>query len=129
MPKKFTSVSQKIGKLGEDIACKYLGGKGYFIIECNYTAQCGELDIVAKKGSVLYFIEVKSSMSDGSNPLPRVLPMENMNKKKVERLRKIVIHYLTAKKIHWEWEFHVIIVDINPKTRVARVNMMENVII
>lgn len=51
---------QKIGRLGEDIAVKYLENRGFEIIERNYLKKCGEIDIIAKKGKILHFTEVKS---------------------------------------------------------------------
>ncbi len=51
---------QKIGKIGEDCACKYLENAGYKIIDRNYLKKWGEIDIVAKKGKKIHFIEVKS---------------------------------------------------------------------
>lgn len=60
MPKVFTSKSQKVGELGESLAEKYLVGKGYKIIERNYTISQGEIDIVAKSGDSIVFVEVKA---------------------------------------------------------------------
>ncbi|MDX9802372.1 MAG: YraN family protein [Spirochaetia bacterium] len=48
------------GKSGEDKACKYLEKKGYTVIARNYRSKKGEIDIVAKDGSFLVFVEVKS---------------------------------------------------------------------
>ncbi|MDP3764699.1 MAG: YraN family protein [bacterium] len=39
----------KVGKAGEDIACKYLKNKGYKIIERNFRRKWGEIDIVCLK--------------------------------------------------------------------------------
>lgn len=51
---------QTIGKLGEDEAVRLLSEKGYRI-ECrNYQTPYGELDIVARDGRILVFVEVKS---------------------------------------------------------------------
>jgi putative endonuclease len=60
MPKVFTSKSQKTGELGENLAEKYLKKKGYRIIERNYTIPQGEIDIIAKEGNDLIFVEVKA---------------------------------------------------------------------
>src|SRR3990167_3686565 len=60
MPKIFTSEKQKIGKLGEDIACRFLVKHKFSVICQNYTKKWGELDIVAEKDKKLHFIEVKS---------------------------------------------------------------------
>ena len=47
--KKFTSKSQKIGELGEDLACKFLMKHEFIISERNYTRKWGEIDIIAEK--------------------------------------------------------------------------------
>jgi len=60
MPKVFTSKTQQIGEIGENIAVKFLMKHGFAILERNYTKKWGEIDIIAKKSNKLYFIEVKS---------------------------------------------------------------------
>lgn len=50
----------EIGKLGEDLACKYLQNKGYKILERNFEAKQGEIDIIALDKEELVFIEVKT---------------------------------------------------------------------
>jgi putative endonuclease len=49
-----------VGKIGEDLATKFLEEKGYNIIERNYRFGHGELDIIAEKDNILIFIEVKT---------------------------------------------------------------------
>ena len=48
------------GKRGERIAALYLQKQGYKILEMNFRARYGELDIVALDGKTLVFIEVKT---------------------------------------------------------------------
>jgi putative endonuclease len=48
------------GRSGEEIAGKYLTQHGYQIIERNFRSQQGEIDIIAKDGQFLVFVEVKS---------------------------------------------------------------------
>lgn len=50
----------KLGKLGEAFAASYLLKNGYHIIERNFKARYGEIDIVAKKEGRLIFVEVKT---------------------------------------------------------------------
>ena len=50
----------EIGKLGEDIACKYLLQQNYKIIERNFLCKQGEIDIIARDEKYLVFIEVKT---------------------------------------------------------------------
>lgn len=52
--------SYELGKKGEDAAERYLIQQGYKIIERNYRSQQGEVDIIARDGQFLVFIEVKS---------------------------------------------------------------------
>lgn len=50
----------RLGKLGEDIACVFLSKKGYKILQRNFKARYGELDIIALYENTLVFIEVKT---------------------------------------------------------------------
>ena len=52
------------GETGESIAVKFLKKNGYKIIEQNYRCKLGEIDIIARDGSVLAFIEVKARRTD-----------------------------------------------------------------
>lgn len=52
------------GKEGEDLACKYLKTKGYQIIERNFRIRGGEIDIIAKDGNTLVYVEVKTRGSE-----------------------------------------------------------------
>src|SRR5215207_8078309 len=56
---------QSLGKRGEDLACAELEKRGYVILDRRFRTRCGELDIVARDGTVLVFIEVKAR--SGSN--------------------------------------------------------------
>lgn len=56
--------SDLYGKKGEDMACDYLKGKGYKIIERNFLCNMGEIDIIAQKDNWLIFIEVKTRQND-----------------------------------------------------------------
>jgi putative endonuclease len=49
-----------LGKSGEDLACRELERRGYAIIARRFRVRSGELDIVARDGQVLVFIEVKT---------------------------------------------------------------------
>ncbi|MEO5499309.1 MAG: YraN family protein, partial [Candidatus Saccharimonadales bacterium] len=51
--------STSLGNRGEDAATKYLMKKGFIIVERNWKTKACEIDIVAKKGSTLHFVEVK----------------------------------------------------------------------
>lgn len=52
------------GRHGEHIAVDYLMKNGFDIVDTNYYTRFGEIDIVAKKGNVFRFIEVKTRLGD-----------------------------------------------------------------
>ena len=55
-----TQARQTLGKAGEDLACRELERRGYAIVARRYRAHRGELDIIARDGATLVFVEVKA---------------------------------------------------------------------
>jgi putative endonuclease len=49
-----------LGKTGEDLACRELERRGYAILARRYRCRGGELDIIARDGETLVFVEVKT---------------------------------------------------------------------
>ena len=49
-----------LGKMGEDLACRELERRGYAIVARRYRRRGGELDIVARDGPTVVFVEVKT---------------------------------------------------------------------
>lgn len=127
---------QKIGKMGEDIACKFLNGRDFNVLERNYLKKFGEIDIIAQKGRILYFIEVKSvshlpaeNSSKSSGKLSR--PEDNIHRWKLERLSRTIQTYLLEKKINEnvQWQFCVVVVFLDKDSKKAKVRFLENIIL
>jgi putative endonuclease len=55
-----TEARQSLGKIGENLACGELERRGYAILARRYRRRGGEIDIVARDGATLVFIEVKA---------------------------------------------------------------------
>ena len=55
-----TIARQKLGKSGEDLACRELERRGYAIVARRYRRRGGDLDIIARDGATLVFVEVKA---------------------------------------------------------------------
>lgn len=51
------------GRAGEDAAARYLRAAGFLILKRNVRGPAGEIDIVARDGETLVFIEVKARRS------------------------------------------------------------------
>lgn len=88
-----TLVSKKtVGLLGENCATNYLLKKGFKVLERNYrTPRWGELDVVAKEGDVLVFVEVKTRTSLKYGP-----PQEAVDFFKRRSLKRACDYYITA---------------------------------
>ena len=69
----------RFGRWGERAAAAYLRHQGYIIEAQNYSSSHGELDLVARKGHLLVFVEVKTAeltfMADPAMPLRRKKPL------------------------------------------------------
>ena len=52
--------NQRLGKQGEDMATEYLRRRGYTILDRNFKARYGEIDIIALDHNILVFVEVKT---------------------------------------------------------------------
>lgn len=77
------------GNLGEKIACQYLVKNGWQIIETNFSVRWGEIDIIASKGHVLAFVEVKAKTGDMFGD-----PEGMVNKNKIFQINRIASLYL-----------------------------------
>ncbi|KAA3648764.1 MAG: YraN family protein [Chloroflexi bacterium] len=55
---------QNLGRWGEQRAANFLQAKGYELIDTNVRTEYGEIDIIARSGRELVFVEVKTRSSD-----------------------------------------------------------------
>jgi putative endonuclease len=81
--------TQVLGRAGEDIACDHLRKNGYAIIARRFRMFRGEIDIVARDGETLVFVEVKARAD-----LSHGRPEESVTPGKQRQLRKIAQGYL-----------------------------------
>ena len=95
-------MSRAVGTWGEAQAAVYLRKKGYRLVAHSYHCRFGEIDLVAQKGKMICFIEVKtrSNLSMG-------LPREYVTASKQEKLRKTAAFYLAEKELDLPVRFDV----------------------
>ena len=55
-----TQARQSLGKIGENLACTELERRGYAILARRYRRGGGEIDIIARDGATIVFVEVKA---------------------------------------------------------------------
>ena len=109
------------GNLGEEIAREYLRKKGFKILESQFFARVGEIDIVAEREGRLHFVEVKARSSAVFGH-----PEEAVTEKKAERIRKAVGIYLLQNKItHQNYQIDLVAIDLDLESRKASVRYIE----
>lgn len=129
--KTFTSKTQQIGELGEEKVAQYLESRGFRVVERNYTRKWGELDIVAEKGSVLHFIEVKTiTLKDNISRENTFRPEDNMHVWKARRLRRALETYIMDREVDedQEWQFDLACVYLRGD-KVEKIEVLEDLVI
>lgn len=81
------------GKRSEDLAARYLEEQGLEILERNWRWRGGEIDLVARDGETLVFVEVRSLFS----PPPDLDPIETITPRKIRKIRRSAELYLAQK--------------------------------
>jgi putative endonuclease len=97
----------QLGKKGEEMAAAYLTRHGYEILHRNWRHSHYEIDIIALKGKMLHFIEVKirSSILFG-------LPEENVTKKKFQSLLNAADEYLFQHQQYRHVQYDILSINI-----------------
>ena len=114
---------QVIGRWGEDVAAEYLVANSYSVLARNVHSEHGEIDIVACKGGLLVFVEVKTRSSHTFS-----YPEDSVTRRKQAYMLSAAEEYLQAHPESGEsWQFDVIAVEGTPGEK-AQIEHFENVI-
>jgi putative endonuclease len=118
-----TVARQNLGHGGEDMAAAYLQASGYRILARNYRTRLGEIDIVARDGNILVFVEVKvrRTPSFGS-------AKDAITAAKRRRLSMLALQYLKspAGRRYTKARFDVVAVDRQAADQ--RIDQVQNAI-
>ena len=96
-------MSRAKGNIAEDKAVLFLEERGYFIAERNFYSRFGEIDIIATKGDVLHFVEVKSGED-------YELAVQNITPSKISKLIKTAHVYMKKNSLDCDFTLDAIIV-------------------
>jgi putative endonuclease len=121
--------NKKTGKIGEDLAARYLQDKGYTIIKRNWGNKWGEIDIIAKvectrrglvhsENGILVFVEVKTKIGEDWGH-----PEEMVNKRKLFQVQRMASVY----SAEGQKRLDVIAVVLNNDLTVKRISHYEGV--
>jgi putative endonuclease len=123
--------TRQTGMIGEEIACKFLLSKGFKIIERNHRKPWGEIDIIAEKGSIVRFVEVKAvsreNIPDISREMSSYRPEEQVHPAKLRKIARTAEIYM-GNYPDKEFQIDVVGVFLDTKRRRARCRLFEQVL-
>lgn len=95
---------RQIGNEAEDLACNFLQNKGWEILDRNYYSGHSEIDIIARHGEVIVFLEVKMRSTTQFGK-----PVEFVNEQKIEHVFRAAEHWAREQELqHSPMRFDVI---------------------
>lgn len=117
------SQHNEVGKIGEEIAKKFLVEQGYEIIEQNYKTKYAEIDLVAQNPKCLIFVEVRTKIGEIFGT-----PEETINKSKMRKIWGNAMAYVATKKWNGLCRVDAICIVLKPDYSVERLNHYENIL-
>lgn len=108
--------NQEFGQYGEDLATRFCCQYNLKILQRNYRCRFGEIDLIARQGEVIHFIEVKNRTSD-------LIPGRYaVNTNKQRHIRRSAQNYLTQHKLTNECLVSFDVIEITD----GRLEFLEN---
>ncbi len=117
-----TDTRRATGVRGEEEAARFLARCGYAILDKNVRTRAGEIDLVAKEGKTLVFVEVKTRKDLAGDP-----PEAAVNTRKQNRLGKLAHGYLKLRRLReMPCRFDVVAVILNDEGGVKAIRHIPN---
>ena len=117
--------NKETGSLGEKLAGDFLKARGYQIIATNYRSPDGEIDIIASKGGITVFFEVRAKTSRAFGT-----PEESVTERKKQKLIAVSQHYLQSLDLQPSgWRIDFIGVEMDSTGNPKRIQQIENAVV
>jgi putative endonuclease len=117
---------KRLGNLGERLAAGYLRRQGYLILETDWRCQAGQVDLIARDGEQLVFVEVKTRRSQRAG-----LPEEAVTRAKKERLIRLAESYRQSKPegdLPESWRIDVVAIDVSGSGAIQRIELIKSAV-
>lgn len=113
-----------LGMLGESLAVRHLQDLGYVVLARNYRCRDGEVDIVARDGERLAFVEVRARRGHSFGT-----PEESVTLRKQERLASVARSYLQANGFaDVDWGIDVVALEFSQGGALERLELIRNAV-
>jgi putative endonuclease len=107
-----------VGRRGEELAARHLQQAGLTVVERNVRLPWGEIDLVAREGDELVFVEVKSRIGDESTAPDELVDLAKL--RRLERLAEAYVERLGD--LEAAWRIDVVAVVLGRDGRVVRID-------
>ena len=104
------------GNTGEQLATKFLMEKGYQILEKNYRYKKAEIDIIARKDTILVFVEVKTRTHTLYGE-----PEEAVNQSKINLILSAAENFIEASNWLLDIRFDIIAVHYSHPVKIVHI--------
>ncbi len=112
-----------LGQHGEELAVQHLQRAGYTILDRNVRTRYGEIDVIARHGSCIVFVEVRT-VSSGL-----VTPEESVTRRKQRRVAALGQAYLAQRGlVDQDWRADVIAITVSGDGQPPRLQHIVNAI-
>ena len=102
---KILATAQATGRVGEEIATRYLQQEGFRILERNWRLGKAEIDIIARDQEALVFVEVKTRSKNLLGP-----PEAFLSPRQAQLIAAAAAAYM--EKINYDWELRFDVISI-----------------
>ncbi len=127
-----TYTRKDIGALGEKVAAEYLRRQGMRLIDRNVARKTGEIDIIARKGETLHFVEVKTILCvqfpDNDSREDRYDPTANLHEAKIRRVARTSEWYVANIDWEGEWQIDAVLVWLRGRDGQAKVRYLPQIV-
>ena len=123
-----SSSNRRLGEWGERQARLHLEDKGYSLLANNFRCRAGEIDIVARQGEQLVFVEVKARRGDAYGRAE-----ESISPARAERLAEVAEEFMQTRMAGefdsgTAWRIDLLCLNMDRNGRILSVNHIENAV-
>lgn len=116
---------KQLGSWGESVAATYLEAHGYTIVTRNWRCARGEIDLVARTGDELVFVEVKTRRGRQMGT-----PEEGVTPRKARKLLELAQRYLLAHDLDdVAWRVDLVAVELDGRGKLVRCEHVKEAVV
>ncbi len=123
-PSAPANARKKLGQWGESVAAHHLEAKGYQIVERNWRCRQGEIDLVARAGAELVFVEVKTRRGRDMG-----MPEEALTPHKSRKLLELGQIYVARHDLDVDWRIDLVAVELDKAGKLLRCEHIPNAVL